>query len=264
MRRVSSFVIQAVPMFVACSTLCFARESLADALDRMHDLEFDKADLAIHESGNHIKPSEVAANPGQVLHRIREASPVAPVAFNLAIEAEGDEHLRQFQAVCRLAKQAMVTSVTIQAARAGTPFNTEVDRLRELTAIANEQGVLLSVKTCIGRLTEDPDTAVELCRATPGLGITLDPSHYIYGPHQGRNFDQVYAHVYHVHLRDTRRDAMQVRVGQGEIEYSRIINYLGRYDYARALSIEILDQPDNGFDRDTELRKLRRLLESMV
>lgn len=251
-------------MFVTCSSLCFASESLETALARMSELEFSKADLALHESGNHVKPSEVLANPASVLHRIRDASPVPAAAFNLQIDAEGEEYVRQFHAVCRLAKQAMVTSITIQAAPVGTPFNGEVDRLRELAGIATAEGVLLSVETHIGRLTEDPDTAVELCKATHGLGLTLDPSHYICGPHQGKSFDQVYPHVYHVHLRDSRRNAMQVSVGQGEIDYSRIINYLGRYKYDRALSVEIIERPDNDFDRDTELRKLRRLLESMV
>jgi sugar phosphate isomerase/epimerase len=251
-------------MFVACSTLCFANEPLESALVQMADLEFTRADVAIWEQGTHLKPSEVAAQPTAALHRIRDASPVPPVAFNVEVEAKGDEHLSQFHAVCRLAKQALVTSVTIQAAEIGTPFNTEVDRLRELVAIANGEAVLLSVETHVNRLTEDPDTAVELCRAVPGLGITLDPSHYICGPHQGRSYTQVIPYVSHVHLRDTSRDRMQVCVGQGEIEYGRIVGYLERYDYKRALSVEIIDTPENSFDRNTELRKLRRMLESLV
>lgn len=251
-------------MFVACSTLCFANEPLESALVQMADLEFTRADIAVMEHGKHLKPSEVAENPAAALHRIREGSPLTPVAFNLEIDGKGDEYLRQFHAVCRLAKQALIMSITIQAAEIGTPFNTEVDRLRELVAIANGEAVLLSVETHVGRLTEDPDTAIELCRAVPGLKITLDPSHYLCGPHQGKSFSQVYPHVSHVHLRDTSRDRMQVSVGQGEIEYGRIVGYLDRYDYKRALSVEIIDRPDNPFDRNTELRKLRRMLESLV
>lgn len=250
-------------MFVACSTLCFD-EPLESALVRMAELEFTKAEIAVLENGSQLKPSEVVADPARTLHRLRDASPVAPVAFNLQIEAPGEEYFRQFHGVCRLAKQATVTSITVPAARVGTPFNTEVDRLRELVHIAQGEGVLLSVETHVGRLTEDPDTAVELCKATPGLGLTLDPSHFICGPHQGKAFDQVYPHVYHVQLRDTKRDQMQVSVGQGDVDYSRIINYLGRYNYNRALSIEIFDRPENAFDRETELRKMRLLLESLV
>ena len=58
-----------------------------------------------------------------------------------------------------------------------------------------------------------------LCERVPGLGLTLDPSHYIAGPHQGKNYDQVFPYVRHVQLRDTGRgpNQFQVRVGQGEV-----------------------------------------------
>lgn len=251
-------------MYVAASTLCYASKSLEGALKSLTDLEFSKVEIALGESGNHLKPSEIAARFDACLHRIRDASPLMPVAFNVLLDDADPEAEEQFHAACRLAKQASVTSVTIHASRVGTPFNTEIERLRRLQAIAAGEGILLSIATHADRLTQDPDTAVELCQAVPGLGLTLDPSHYIYGPHQGAGFDQVFPHVYHVHLRDTRRDRFQTRVGQGEIEYGRLVTQLARYDYRRALSVELLELPEDDFDREAELRKLRLLLESLV
>jgi sugar phosphate isomerase/epimerase len=100
----------------------------------------------------------------------------------------------------------------------------------------------------------------------PGLGLTLDPSHYISGPHQGKNYDQVLPFVRHVHLRDTGRapGQFQVRVGQGEVEYGRIIAQLARYDYERVLSVQIYDIPDAPYVMEHEVRKLKYLLESLV
>ncbi len=48
-----------------------------------------------------------------------------------------------------------------------------------------------------------------------------------------------FPYVKHVHLRDTGRaqGKFQVRVGQGEIEYGRIINQLERQNYDRLLSV---------------------------
>jgi sugar phosphate isomerase/epimerase len=251
-------------VYVAASTLCYASLPLEGALKNLADLEFSKVEVAVSESGNHLKPSEIVARFDACLHRIRDASPLMPVAFNVRLEGAGDSTEQQFQAVCRLAKQALVTSVTVQASRVGTPFNTEIERLRRFQGIAAGEGLLLSITTEADRLTQDPDTAVELCQAVPGLGLTLDPSHYIYGPHQGASFDQVFPHVYHVHLRDTRRDRFQTRVGQGEIEYGRLVTQLARYDYRRALSVELLELPEDDFNREAELRKLRLLLESLV
>jgi sugar phosphate isomerase/epimerase len=72
--------------------------------------------------------------------------------------------------------------------------------------------------------------------------------------------------VRHVHLRDTGRGAeqFQVRVGQGEIEYGRIISQLCRHDYDRLLTVAILDIPDAPFVMDAEVRKLKYLLESLI
>ena len=50
-------------MFVACSTLCFAREPLETALRQIAELEFDKFELALIEDGQHMRPSEVQTTP---------------------------------------------------------------------------------------------------------------------------------------------------------------------------------------------------------
>ena len=56
-------------------------------------------------------------------------------------------------------------------------------------------------------MSQDPNTAVVLCDAVKGLGVTLDPSHYVCGPHPDNNsFDQVTKYVYHTRLRDTSRE----------------------------------------------------------
>jgi sugar phosphate isomerase/epimerase len=126
--------------------------------------------------------------------------------------------------------------------------------------------MVLTIETRTGTLAETPDVAVELCERVPGLGLTLDPSHFIAGPHQGASFDQVYPFVHHVHLRDTGRkpEQFQVRIGQGEVEYGRIIAQLARYGYDRLLTVEILDVPDAPYSMEQEVRKLKYLLESLV
>jgi sugar phosphate isomerase/epimerase len=231
------------------------------------ELEFSKLDIAIQARGPHLTPAEVARDVELVAQKIRIGPSLSPAAFKIEIEADSPEsYEKQFTAICRLARMSAVTTLAIPAAAAGTDLNREVQRLARLVCLAAKGGLLLTVETRIGTLTEDPDTAVELCERVDGLGLTLDPSHYICGPHQGQYFDQVYPFVRHVHLRDTGRtpDKLQVRVGQGEIEYSRIISQLERHHYDRLLTIEILEVPDSGFVMETEVRKLKYLLESLV
>jgi sugar phosphate isomerase/epimerase len=254
-------------MFVACSTLCFSREPLESALRHMAELEFNKIDLALVEAGTHLRPSAVVENSEAALHRIRHGPSLTPTALDLDFGTLEPKALRRrFEAMCRFAKPLTVAVLTIPAAPLGTPFDQEVTRLRELAEIAQREGLVLTVETHSETLTADPAAAVALCRAVPGLGLTLDPSHYIHGPHQGGNFDEVFPFVQNVHLRDSGKGPgeLQVRVGQGEVEYGRIVSLLERHGYNRALTVAIHDAPDNPFDVEVEVRKLKLLLESLL
>jgi sugar phosphate isomerase/epimerase len=254
-------------VYVACSTLCFASQPLEQALRLAAEMEFSKVDVAVHEHGPHLRPSQIAADVGTAATRLRLGPGLIPAAFSVTLDAPStEEYLRQFRAVCRLARVSAVPVVTLPAAPTGTGLDDEVKRLTGLTRIAAAEGVLLDVGTETGTLTEDPDVAVTLCERVPGLGLTLDPSHYLTGPHQGEPFDQVYPYVRHVRLRDSGRgpNQFQVRVGQGEIEYGKIVAQLSRHGYDRLLSVDLHDAPDVGFPMLPEVRKLKYLLESLV
>lgn len=249
-------------MFVAASTRSYAHLPFREAVEKIAHLEFSAIDLSIDEEGDHIKPSEVAADLERSLHFCRDTHRLDLAALTVNITAEGNTYYEQFAACCRLARLAKIVSITVPSAERGTPFNEEVERLRQLVAIAAHDGILVSMACKIDCLSEDPDTIGVLCNNVKGLGIALDPSHFVYGPHGGRRYDQILKYVYNVKLRDTKKDALQVRVGQGEIEYGRLVNQLRQHKYNRALVVDIEPMPE--VDHDGEMRKLRLLLESLL
>jgi sugar phosphate isomerase/epimerase len=251
-------------VFVAASTGCFPELSLDSALQRLVDLEYARVEIDVRESGKQLKPSQVHANLEQAVQDCRNTQRLTPVALTVDIEAEGEAYYAQFLSCCKLAKAIKVVAIAVRAGELGTPFNAEVERLREMVRIGTLEGVRVGLKTEAGRMTQDPDTAVVLCNNVKGLGITLDPSHYIYGPHGGANYEHMLKFVVHVQLRDTSKKALQVRVGQGEVEYGRLITQLGKYKYNRALSVDIVDIPESGVDHMAEMRKIRLLLESLL
>ncbi len=247
-------------MFVSASSRCFEDKSFPEACQLLVDVGFDKIELWMDENSDHIKPSEVAAAPDRFYLKYREVTRMTPVGLCL----ENSPTLEVFEGLCRFAKMLKVTQITLPAAPIGTPFNEEIDRLRSRLAAANSSGIRLSLKTKTGFLTEDPQTAVELCQAVPGLGVTYDPSYFICSRFANQSHDQIFQYVYHTHLRDTLPSELQVAVGLGEIDYSRIIGQLRRYNYARALSVEILPPLLKDNDRALELRKIRMLLETLL
>lgn len=249
-------------MFVAVSSASFPDLSMAEMLDVLLDLQFSHFELDVHEQQGHLKPSSVLANLDNAIDECRATRRLTICALNLGITAEGEAYYEQFAACCKLAKAVKVVTMVVPSAELGTPFNAEVERLQRLVAIASMEGAVVALKTETGCMTESPDTAKSFCDHVKGLGLTLDPSHYIYGPLQGGSYDHILPYVCHVHLRDTTKNRLQVRVGQGEVEYGRLITQLQKLRYTRALCIDMM--PMEGVEHPPEVRKMRLLLESLL
>lgn len=256
-------------MFVACSTLCFAREPLETALRQIAELEFDKFELALVEGGGHLSPSEAGDNPELALHKLRRGPSLVPSSIHIdfgPINWADPRSRARFDGLCKLAKLLSVAVITIPASPLATPWDDEIKRLAPLVSAAMREGLVLSLQTHSQTLTSTPKAAADLCRALPGLGLTLDPSHFIQGGDANIDYNALYPYVQNVQLRDTGLTPaeFQVKVGQGKIEYAQIVAQLERHGYKRALCVSIIDRVDNPFDREVEIRKLKLLLETLL
>ena len=248
-------------MFVCVSTECFPDMPLDKAMERLAELEFTAVELDVHEGGRHLQPARVAADPEGAIAECSDLQRLRPVALSFAAP-ESPAVYDHFTAACRLAKALGVVTIVVEASELGTPFNGEIERLRALVAIAATLGAVVGVQTSAGRMTQDAETTASLCRNVPGLGVTLDPSHFIYGSKKPASWEPILKYVAHVHLRDTKPDVFQVRIGQGTVEYGKLVSLLQRAGYTRALCAHM--PPLEGVDQVAELRKMRLLLESLL
>ena len=248
-------------MFVCVSTECFPALPLAQAMERLAELEFTAVELDVHETGGHLQPARVAADQEAAIAACSDLQRLRPVAVSFAAP-ENAELYERFQACCRLAKSLGVVTMVVESSELGTPFNGEIERLRKMVAIAAGLGVVVGVKTEAGRMTQDAETTASLCRNVPGLGVTLDPSHFIYGHKKPASWESILKYVCHVHLRDTKADVFQVRIGQGSVEYGKLVAQLERVGYTRGLCAHL--PPLDGIDQLAELRKMRLLLEAYL
>jgi sugar phosphate isomerase/epimerase len=248
-------------VFVAASIECFPDLSPQEALEVLSDLQFTAVEFPIHESGRGLRPSEVHADLERSARFCRDTHRLDIAALNIEL-GPGSDYYNHFTSCCKLAKLIKVVTLVVPCSELGTPFNEEIERLRKLVEIASLESAVVAMKTQIGRMSQDPDTAVVLCDNVKGLRLTLDPSHYITGPHQGGAIDKVMKYVRHVHLRDSTKQKLHVRVGQGEVDYGKLIQQLAKVGYDRALSVEM--PPLDDFDHRAEMRKMRLLLESLL
>ena len=234
---------------------------LQEAIEVLQDLDFTAVEIAIHESAPHVKPSDLLADPDRAIQLLRHTHRMDISGYSLELSSTGEQHYQDFKDFCRIAKATKVVNITVPSGEQGTPFNEEVEHLQKLVDVAESEGIRVAVRCQLGCLSDDPDTLMVLCNNVDGLGITLDPSVYVAGPAKGKSLDKILKFVCNVHLRDSRPDAFQVSVGQGEIDYGKLVTQLERDKYDRSLTVHM--SPLDDLDHRVELRKLRRLLETL-
>lgn len=248
-------------MFVTASTECFSELPLPDVYEKLLELEFSAVEIAITEDSEQLKPSEVRQDLEKAIAVCRDIHRMEITGYYVAPEM-GDNYYEDFAACCRLAKATKVSQITVPSSELGTPFNEEVERLRKLVDIANEECVVVGLRSEVGCLSEDPDTVVVLCDNVKGLGVALDPSHYLCGPYKKRGYENLVGYTYNVYLRDSSETELQVRVGQGVVDYGKLLNQLNREKYNRALTVHMTEMPE--VEHAAEMRKMRLLLESWL
>ncbi len=159
-------------MYVACSTLCFARYPLERALRIIGELEFSKLDVAIHERGPHLKPSQVAADVAQAAQLIRIGPSLTPAAFDIEIDAAGEsETTRAVEGPLQAGTHVHRFGPHHRGGVVhGVGVDAEVARLKKLVHFVDAEGLVLTVATRIGTLTEQPaDRSGIMSSACPAL-----------------------------------------------------------------------------------------------
>lgn len=238
-------------MTVSCSTLAFARLSLDDCLRTIRELHFAKVDLAIRQAGPHLTPAEVAKDVTKTVAKLKAATVAYAAIYCGEYDLALDPNAVHFRAVCRLSRLLAVPTITVRTH--------DIPTLQMLDRCCAAEGLLLAVETDHG----EPTTYHDLIKAVPGVKLTLDPSHLIANLSA---MESLMKHVVHVRLRDTAKsgDQFQVCVGQGDIDFGKIVGHLERLGYDRALTVDIRDVADGAMAVDAEVRKLKYLLESLI
>ena len=249
-------------MIVAATTASFSELSMSDALQRIADLEYTAVEIAIADDSNHITAADIYRDRNEAHAILRKSHRLEVTSFHIEIGAVGDEHYQQFEAICELARISKVVTLNVPSADLGTPFNEEVEHLRRLVGIADDYGAKVCIRNQSGRQASDPDTIKVLCDNVDNLGLAFDPSIYICGPDAGKDTDKIQPYVGHVYLRDTSSSEFQVKVGQGEVDYAKVISQLNAVGYRRALCVDVVEMP--GVEHSAEMRKMRLLVESLL
>lgn len=249
-------------MFVAASSRCFPELPLDRCLEKLADLEYTATEIVLGNRPNDLHPEWIATKPDLATRLCLSNRSVVPCTLFLDIEPDDPAFLQSFILCCQLAKRIKVATIIVRSAQLGTPYNEEVERLSRLTQVGVENGLVIGVLTETGRFAETPEAICSLCRSLANLTIALDPSWFIYGRKKAIDFDSITQYVSHIRLRDTTRTTFQVQIGQGTLEYGKLVVQLNKTHYNRALCVDLAPLPN--LNQESEMRKMRLLLESIL
>jgi sugar phosphate isomerase/epimerase len=145
----------------------------------------------------------------------------------------------------------------------GQALARSAEGLNRRVELAAARGLAISVEPHTGSLIDTPDKTLQLLERVPGLQITLDYAHYIYGGTEQRQIDPLLSYARHLQCRAGRPGGLQVAVAVDAIEWAPVVATLNAQGYEGYLALEYTWQEwldCNRVDTVAESALLRDLL----
>ena len=114
--------------------------------------------------------------------------------------------------------------------------------MRSLLPLAQNIDAELTVEPHIGGILADPATTLSYLEGIPGLGLTLDYSHFAAAGFTQSAIDSLLPFARHMHLRQARPGALQAKWGEGTLDFSAIFESLRTLNYDGFLAVESVHQ----------------------
>jgi sugar phosphate isomerase/epimerase len=263
-----------------CSFIHSGR-SLREGLEAVNQFGLTHVDIGVGGGNAHFDPVKVAENPAQFADEVRretERFSMLPnecftLNFGTPINTPDINERRKtqelFHGLCEFAILAKCKSILLIPG----PVYTELD-LRgsldlaaevflKLVSIADEYHLQLNFEADYQSCANTPEAAEELCERVPGLGLTLDYSHFIYQNIPPEQVAILHPYTRHIHIRQAAPGSIVTDVDEGTIDYGKIISQLEKSGYNGLYCIEYLslDEDKSTFDRSKQ--RTRKMIYEM-
>jgi len=259
----------------------FGRKPLRDSLLLLKSMGFDVVDIGASPGNAQIDQMAAATEPLKLAAEVRELIQQVGLRpeecfvldFGPPIN-HPDENVWQrtrelFKGVARFAALIECRSIMLipgivhpEIGRARS-FDRAVEKLKELTQISQHMGLQLNIEACEPSIAEDPRDAKQLCEQVPGLGLTLDYSHFIDPGHTQTSVEPLHQFAKHFHFRQAAPRKRVETVDKGTIDFGRVLSLLQQQSYTGTLAVEYVDCEETekcGVDVLPETVKLRAQL----
>lgn len=247
-------------MRLSCSDYTWPLLPHASALDLIRALGCNGVDIGFMGQRSHVRPEQAHGAVAQTAGAVRErtesrglaVADVFAIPFtdfetmsaNNPDPAEQERSLEFFADAVQFAALVGAPGLTTLPGVlfAGDTFDDALRRsaegLRRRVDLAAERGLATSVEPHTGSLIDTPEKTLELLDRTPGLQITLDYAHYVYGGAKQADIDPVLPHARHLQCRPGRPGVLQARVSEDAIDWGLIVAQLNENGYRGWLALE--------------------------
>lgn len=240
--------IQSVRDRASCSSLVLARQSTDKALAAIASLGFHWVDLSCLNWAPHVsvpalmKDFPTEANRVEAILKKHELG-VSNLTFDAPDSRAWAQYEPEFRAVVDVAVRLNTRIINVMAPAANADRPEMVKRLKTMVDAAKAKKITLTVETHVGQITEKPADALWLCQQVPGLGLTLDPSHYFAGPNQGANFDALLPYVRGTGFRagGMKWEEIHNPWGTGPIDFDRLVRKMEALHYQGFYAVEYIE-----------------------
>jgi len=97
-----------------------------------------------------------------------------------------------------------------------------VSELKLLCQAANDEGILLNIEACEPSVVQHPMDAIRICEDVPGLGLTLDYSHFIDPGYTQSEVEPLHRFARHLHARQAVPGKRVEAVDKGTIDFAEL------------------------------------------
>lgn len=277
---------ESADMRIGGCTFAFGPRSLEEAASILAAFGFQTIDLGVCSNENaQVDPIVAAGDPDgsadQVLRSLEpwgfELNECFFLDFGDPVNHPDPEirarTRRRFPGLVRFARKIGCASIMlipgVVHAELGRheSFQLSVKELRALVGIANDAGLDLNIEACEPSVAEDPQDALRICREVPGLGLTLDYSHFVDPGHSQAEVEPLHAYARNFHIRQAAPGKRVETVEEGTIDFARIFELLKSSAYNGVVAVEYVDCDETtacGVDVMAETPKMKGEIERIL
>jgi sugar phosphate isomerase/epimerase len=273
-----------VPIELSCADYTWPSAPHVLALDIIGGLGFRAVDIGYFAGRSHIRPEavgdDIAVHAGRLAERcaarglviadvFAQPADFETAAVNHPDPAERERSLAFFDRALEFGRLAGSPGMTILPGVifAGEPWEAAAERaaagLRVRVERAAAAGLRLSVEPHQGSFIDTPERTARLLEMTPGLTLTLDYGHFVFGGAAEDDIEALLPAAAHVQCRGGRTGVLQADMRANSIDFPRMVRGLVDVGYQGFLAAEYVWAEwhrCNEVDNLTETVALRDLL----